>query len=224
MFKLHYLRKASAAGLSGLLATTAYAALKEASSSNLTPWKSHTITILFCGTVVFFLTAIFLRREQAKLQASISFSDSLMESLPGVVCVFDPLGNVRRWNTNFLGYSAAEISSTGIMGTVASESLAMVKQTMEIARDHGAAETEAYLVAKSGAKISCYLTEMRITFEGQPCILGVAIDISKRKRAEERILLQSTALESAANAIVITDANLGLGDRQLFSGTRVSWV
>jgi len=46
-----------------------------------------------------------------------------MESRPGVVCVFDSSGNIRRWNSNFLGYSAADIMRTGIIGTVAPESL-----------------------------------------------------------------------------------------------------
>jgi hypothetical protein len=46
-----------------------------------------------------------------------------MESLLGVVCVFDSPGNIRRWNSNFLGYSAADIMRTGIIGTVAPESL-----------------------------------------------------------------------------------------------------
>jgi hypothetical protein len=46
-----------------------------------------------------------------------------MESLPGVVCVFDSSGKLRRWNSNFLGYSAADIMSTRIIATVAPKSL-----------------------------------------------------------------------------------------------------
>ena len=206
MSKLQYLRKAMAASLAAVLLTSAYEALKEASFSNLTPWQSHSITVLFCGIAVFFLSAMFLRREQAKLEESISLSESLLHSLPGVVCVFDALGNVRRWNTNFLGYHASEVLKTGIMSTVAPESLNAVQQVMKNAFDTGAAETEACLVAKSGAKIPCYLTGARIIFENEPCVVGVAIDISKRKRLAERAFLQSAALESAANAIVITDA------------------
>jgi hypothetical protein len=51
-----------------------------------------------------------------------------MESLPGVVCVFDSWCNIGRWNSNFLGYSAAGIMRTGIIGTVAPESLQAVRQ------------------------------------------------------------------------------------------------
>jgi hypothetical protein len=41
----------------------------------------------------------------------------------GTSGVFDSSGNIRRWNSNFLGYSAADIMRTGIIGTVAPESL-----------------------------------------------------------------------------------------------------
>ena len=195
-----------AASLAALLVTGAYEGIKEAIFSDLTRWQSHGITVLFCGIVVFFLSAMFLGREQAKLDESVSLSESLLHSLPGVVCVFDAQGHIRRWNTNFLGYDASEVLGSGIMSTVAPESLNAVQQTMKIAFDNGAAETEAWLVAKSGAKIPCYLTGARIIFENEPCVVGVAIDISKRKRLEERAFLQSAALESAGNAIVITDA------------------
>jgi PAS domain S-box-containing protein len=93
------------------------------------------------------------------------------------------------------------------LSTVASESLDVVEQAMKNALEHGAAETEAWLVAKSGVKIPCYLTGVRILFENEPCVVGVAIDISKRKRTEEHDRLQTAALESAANGIVITDVS-----------------
>jgi PAS domain S-box-containing protein len=199
--------KAIAAGFVAFLVMTAYEAIKEAGFSNLTLRQSHLITILFCTTLVLFLSAFFFRREQAKLNASIALSDSLMESLPGVVCVFDASGSVRRWNTNFLGYTASEAVEKGVLSTVAPESLDVVQQAMKNALEHGAAETEAWLVAKSGVKIPCYLSGVRILFDNEPFVVGVAIDISKRKRAEEHVRLQTAALESAANAIVITDVS-----------------
>ena len=64
----------------------------------------------------------------ANVRESSALNQSLMESLPGVVCVFDSWGNIGRWNSNFLGYSAADIMRTGIIGTVAPESLQAVRQ------------------------------------------------------------------------------------------------
>jgi PAS domain S-box-containing protein len=62
---------------------------------------------------------------------------------------------------------------------------------------------------------------------GEPAVIeGTMIDITERKQAEDRLLLQSTALESAANAIVITDpegtigwANRAFGDLTGYSAS-----
>jgi len=206
MSKIPDLRKAAAAGLAGLLIMTAFEAIKATSGTHLTVWQSRIITIVFVAVLVLFLSTIFLGREQAKLDESRSLSNSLMGSLPGVVVVFNTSGDVRRWNTNFLGYSSAEMLAGGITSIIAPESLQTVQQGMKNAFENGAAELEAWLVAKSGARVPCYLTGARIIFENEPCVLGIAIDTSKQKRAEEQVRLQSTAMESAANGIVITDA------------------
>jgi PAS domain S-box-containing protein len=73
--------------------------------------------------------------------------------------------------------------------------------------EKGTSEGEAWLVAKNGEKFYCYLKGVRFVFEHGPCILGMAIDISKRKRAEEQIRLQSAALECVGNGVVITDTS-----------------
>jgi PAS domain S-box-containing protein len=184
MSKVPYLWKAAAAGIAALFLTFAYEAIKQAYYPGLSPWQSHAITIVFCALVVFSLCAIFLKREQAKLSASLYFSESLMNHLPAVVCVFDASGNIRQWNKNFLGYSVEEVSKLGIIPTIAPESLDTVQRIMKSAFENGAAESEAVLLAKDGAKIPCYLTGSRITFEKEPCILGIAIDISKSKTAD----------------------------------------
>ena len=129
-----------------------------------------------------------------------------MESLPGVVCIFNASGIIRRWNSNFLGYSIAEKLGSGITATVAPESLETVQRAMRNTFETGAGEADALLIAKNGAKIPCLLTGVRTIFENETCLIGIALDNSARKQAEEHGRLQSAALESAANAVVITDA------------------
>ena len=159
------------------------------------------VTFMVLGTTV--VAALFDRR----LSAQVQFSDLLMESLPGVVCIFDERGNIRRWNHNFLGYAPEEMPGASISRTIAPESLEVTLKAAEKTLQNGAGETETLLLSKSGAKIPCYVTGVRIYYEGQVCVLGIAIDISSRKRAEESVKLQTAALESAANSIVITDVH-----------------
>jgi PAS domain S-box-containing protein len=194
----------------GILLVLVFEEGKELFIGTLTKWQSHIATIVFAGAMVFLVTVVLQQREKAaqqKLREALALSEALNVSLPGVVAVIDASATIRRWNQNFLDYSAAEMVGTGIMCTVAPESLNDVQQTMMSAFENGNSEGEAWLIAKNGAKILCYLKGVRFLFEGATCVLGVAIDISKMRRAEEQIRLQSAALESAANAIVITDTS-----------------
>lgn len=140
------------------------------------------------------------------MKASAAFSNSLMEHIPGAICVFDFKGIVQHWNNKFLGYAAAEMLGQSILKTIAPESICNVEETMKRVFAEGDGEGEAILLTKDGRRIPFYLKGVQITFQGKPCVLGIAIDISKRKTAEDLARIQTAALKSAANGIVITDA------------------
>jgi diguanylate cyclase (GGDEF)-like protein/PAS domain S-box-containing protein len=137
---------------------------------------------------------------------SAAFSDLLIESMPCTVCIFDMEGNMKKSNKNFLGYSLEDLLELGIAATVMPESLGAVNRAIALTMEKGHAETEAYLIAKNGMSVPTYITNTRFLYEGEPCILGVGIDISKQKKVEQYSRLQQVALESASEAIVITDA------------------
>ena len=63
----------------------------------------------------------------------------------------------------------------------------MVKEAVEKMLKEGAATVEARVVTKAGAKIPFLITISSIVYEGKPCVLGIAIDISARKKAEEEL-------------------------------------
>jgi len=92
------------------------------------------------------------------------------------------------------------------MASLAPESLDGVMQGMARCMDVGRAEVEAYVLSKEGKKVPIYMTYTQFLYEGEVCILGVGVDISKQKKAEQYSRLQQVALESASEAIVITDA------------------
>ena len=175
---------------------------------------SHALTVSSFGEIVIVaatftvlgaaLLALLLHR---RLASHVRFAELLMESLPGVVCIFDTHHRIRRWNHNFLGYAPEEMLGEDITGTIAPASFEAAGLAMKSTFENGSGAAEATLLAKDGSQILCYLTGVRINFEAEPCVLGIAIDISKMRRAEQHIRLQTAALESAANAIVITDAS-----------------
>jgi len=72
--------------------------------------------------------------------------------------------------------------------------------------DYGVVQNhELELRAKSGQILQILWSGVRLVVGGENCLLGSALDITDRKRAEEQMLVQFSALTAAANAIVITD-------------------
>ena len=125
--------------------------------------------------------------ETEGLDFSLSLSEALMESLPVALCIFNVFGQVRRWNANMFGYTADELLHSGLMSIIAPESLKTVQQAMREALIEGKADSDAWIIAKSGAKVPCFLTGVRIIFENEPCILGIAMDITNRMKAEDEL-------------------------------------
>ena len=75
-----------------------------------------------------------------------------------------------------------------------------------------AARFEQRLRCKDGSEVWTImsLTVLRDAAETFAGAFGMAADITERKRAEKKLLLQSSALMASANAIVITDADGGI--------------
>lgn len=146
-----------------------------------------------------------LQAAAAEATSSAAFNKLIVDSMPCAVVLIDLHGNMKRWNNNFLGYTYEDIRETGVLAAIQPESLEAVKQSLAQAMDNGFSETEAYMKTKDGRRIPAYLTHRRFNYEGEACILGVGIDIGKQKQAEQFSRLQRVALESASEAIVITD-------------------
>ena len=146
-----------------------------------------------------------LRGSAAEASSSAAFNKLIVNSMPCAVVIIDLNGKVKRWNNNFLGYTYEDVIESGSQVALQPESLEAVKQSLARAMKFGFSETEAYMKTKDGRRIPAYLTHRQFDYEGEPCILGVGIDISKQKQAEQFSRLQRVALESASEAIVITD-------------------
>ncbi|MBS4060967.1 MAG: PAS domain S-box protein [Bacteroidetes bacterium] len=102
-----------------------------------------------------------------------------------------------------LGYTRDELLQMTPLDI--SEPLATIPGTLESLTKEGQQIHEEILVAKDGRKIPVEVSTRLFQLDGQEMNLSIARDISERKQAENKLKLQSTALNAAANAIVITD-------------------
>ena len=144
-----------------------------------------------------------LRREQellAQADQEKTFAEAVIQSLPVMLCVFDAAGRFVRWNRKYeevMGYSGEEISRIDERLTVAPECRERVQQLSQKVFIDGSGDGEAWLQAKDGKKVPCYLTGARITVNGQACLLGTAVDLSKRKAVEAALTKKELELREA---------------------------
>jgi PAS domain S-box-containing protein len=118
------------------------------------------------------------------------FSDSTIDSLPGIFALIDGRGKYLRWNRNFervTGYSREEILGMDPLGFFDGEDEQLIATKIGEAFAAGEATVEAELVSKDGRATPYFFTARRIHFDKRPCLIGMGFDITERKRAEEEL-------------------------------------
>jgi PAS domain S-box-containing protein len=135
-------------------------------------------------------------REAAEQERA--FSDSMIDSLPGVFYLYDLRGKFLRWNRNFeraTGYSGEEISRMHPLDFFEGEDRARVEERIGEVFALGESSVEAEFRAKNGVLAPYYFTGIKTELNGQPCLIGVGIDITKRKQAEAAVRALNETLE-----------------------------
>ncbi len=154
------------------------------------PVEVHAQVFDFRGSPAVFSTVRDITDRKLAEEALLSekwLVDEYINSLPGLFYVFDE-NQLVKWNKEWervSGYSADEISQ--MYGTDLFEGLdktIIADRMMKVFVD-GIADAEAEIVTKQGKRIPYYFTGLRKEFSGKPHLVGLGIDITARKRAEE---------------------------------------
>lgn len=133
----------------------------------------------------------------------------MIESMPGVVYLYDTDGHFLRWNHNFeavSGYTADEIARMHPLDFFSGFDKTLVEQRIAEVFERGESSVEAMFVAKDGSATPYYFTGRRLIFENKSCLVGVGIDISERTRAEQRVIESEQKyreLVELANSIIL---------------------
>lgn len=168
------------------------------------------LTLFALSNVVVFvalawLTALKLHREDLKRREAEKgerteryFSDSLLDSLPGVFYLYDREGRFLRWNHQFetaTGYLPSEMTKLRPADFFRPEDHAALKERVDRVFAEGRADLEADFKAKDGSTRPYYFTGVRVELDGEICLAGVGIDIGERREAERAVHKLNAELE-----------------------------
>jgi len=136
--------------------------------------------------------------------ASAELVEIFINSIPGIFITCDEQGTIIRWNKKcqqYFFYETDTATPLNILEKVADECRERAKTKMnEVVHENRQIEVELLLLDKRGRKTPYYCTVSPLVSGDRSFLVWVAIDISKRKQAEEEQLQSEERLRLAAEA------------------------
>ncbi len=142
--------------------------------------------------------------EEALVQEK-ALSEEYINSLPGLFYVYDEERFVK-WNSAWYeatGYTDEDLA--GMYGPDFFEGAdrELIATRMQQVFTEGFAEAEASLITKDGRRVPYYFTGLLREFDGRPHLVGLGVDITPRRQAEdEREKLQEQLVQAQKMELV----------------------
>jgi len=156
------------------------------------------------------------KHNEARIQRERDFRQRLIESIPGVFYLFDQGGKYLLWNNNLesvTGYSAKEMAALHPLDLFDGDDRALIASRIGEAFAAGSSSAQALFRSKDGSKRPYYFTGERIILEdGSPGLLGVGLDMSEQKLAEDALARQTGILKATLEAM---DQGISVVDKDL---------
>ena len=154
-----------------------------------------------------------LRNNYNQLNNERAFTAAVIDSVPGLLYLYDATGRLVRWNKNHetaTGYSAAELADMRLTDWYRNDPETIERITREVAKAFAAGEAvaEAPLQNKDGSRTTYYFTAVKIDINEQPYIVGIGIDITKLKQAEAALLEKEQALQRSMEDLTASHEKL----------------
>lgn len=158
-------------------------------------------------------------RAEAEARRERELVDRILESVPGVIYLYDENGRFVRWNRSFLevtGYTAEELAGMTPLDFFRGDDIARVAERIGRVFTTGEGQVEAGFLTKDGRAIPYYFTGRRIELEGEPHLVGMGIDISDRVQAENQLRRSEERYHSTLDSIIEGCQLIGIDWRYLF--------
>lgn len=133
-----------------------------------------------------------IKMEQS-LQEEKNLSKGIMDSIPGILYLYDEEEHLVYWNKNhekLTGYSSEELSEMTFADWFKDDvesQLVLIEELKKMLQGE-ITSTELHLRIKSGAKIPMQVTMVRVIINDKPYMTGIGIDISMLKNTQQKLI------------------------------------
>lgn len=154
-----------------------------------------------------------MRLTQQRIANEQRFSDAMIESMPGVLYLYDKAGKFLRWSKSleqFSGLTAEQVRARSPLDFVVKSDRERVSMAMSRAFRDGEASVAVHMFSPHGASRPYLLTGRRVELDGMECLVGVGIDISAQIEAESSLRKSeerySRLFEHAPAGVLVSDS------------------
>jgi PAS domain S-box-containing protein len=134
------------------------------------------------------------------LKKESAFSETLIESLPGIFYHLDLEGKLIGWNNNLLalvGNAGIESAKNSVLNIIHDKDRALVSDAIRLAFEKGYAEVEARLKVENGSNKEFFFNGKTLVKDNQFYLLGTGTEITERKKVEKEVRDMNTRLSRA---------------------------
>jgi PAS domain S-box-containing protein len=170
------------------------------------------------GLTIYYKDITLRKKAEEQITSEKILSDTIINSLPGIFYLYDRNGKFLRWNKNFetvSGYSAEEIQQLHPLDFFDTDEKELIKNKIGNVFVSGKDEVDAHFLTKSGEKIPYYFNGWASTFENKPCLIGVGLDITERKKISEELKENELRYKAAEKQGKLGHWELNLHNNQL---------
>jgi len=130
-----------------------------------------------------------------------TFSETLIDSLPGLFIRFDRAGRLMEWNTNFetlIGHDALLKAQADVLSIVHPDDLAMAQAGIWRTLESGHGDSELRIFDVEGRLRCFHVVGKRLKFDDDVHLLATAVDITEQRLQDAREQARNRIFEALA--------------------------